>query len=70
MKYIITRTSNFVSDKKPYEKAISGGTDEYDRIIWYVEINTLEELQALQKEVKCPIIISSNTIEIYDDYRE
>ena len=70
MIYKITRTSNFVDDKKPYEKAILGGIDEYDRIIWHVEINTLEELQALQKEVKCSIIVSSNTIEIYDDYRE
>ena len=35
-----------------------------------IEINTLLELAALQKEVVHPLIIDGNTIEIYDDYRE
>lgn len=35
-----------------------------------VEINSLEELLDLQKELVAPLIIYENTIEIHDNYRE
>jgi hypothetical protein len=35
-----------------------------------LENNSRLSAQATPREVKCPIIVSSNTIEIYDDYRE
>lgn len=40
---------------------------------WEVDINTLEELLELQKEVEHPLIVSYDDtleIEIYDDWRE
>ena len=40
---------------------------------WGVDINTLEELLELQKEVEHPLIVSYDDtleIEIYDDWRE
>lgn len=42
----------------------------YSGTAWYIEIESLEELEKLQKELKNPVILSSNTIEIYDSYRE
>ena len=42
----------------------------YEIICWEVEINTLEELLDLQKEVGEELIISDGYIEIYDEYRE
>lgn len=41
-----------------------------ETVRWDVEINTLEELLDLQKEVGEELIISDGHIEIYDDYRE
>lgn len=50
---------------------------------WFIEINALDELLALVRSIpdqilnsqpydgdKPPIILTANTIEIYDDYRE
>ena len=47
----------------PYE-----GADEV--VGWYVDINTLEELMALNAETGCDLIINSEDIWIYDDYME
>lgn len=35
-----------------------------------VEINTLEELEALRKKARAPLIFYGDAIEIYDEYRE
>lgn len=51
---------------------------EVPKYCWSVEINTLEELKDLCKEVNVSLIFSNDTdipgldgsIEIYDDYRE
>lgn len=50
--------------KQPCEKAYK----ENDK--WYIDINSLEELNELIDEVKEKVIIGCDDIEIYDDYRE
>ena len=40
------------------------------KLRWYLEINSLEELMDFQKKEGSSVILSDNTIEIYDDYRE
>ena len=72
MIYNVTRTSDLIgSSKKPCANAfIRNIGEKYGEITWAIIINTLEELQALQKEVKHPLIVDDDTIEIYDDYRE
>lgn len=71
MTYKIFKTSSFGYDgQPPCSKAYRGENDEYNYPQWYVEIDTLEELQQLQKEVKTPLIVGVETIEIYDSYRE
>lgn len=37
---------------------------------WEIEINTLDDLLALKKEVSYDLIICDDGIEIYDSYRE
>lgn len=37
---------------------------------WFIEINTLEELVGLQKQLGIELILKDGEIEIYDDYRE
>ena len=41
-----------------------------DVMFWSIEINTLEELMKIAKECLHPIILSDDSLEIYDDYRE
>ena len=41
-----------------------------DSIDTFIEINTLEELMEIIKKTKTSIIVSEDTIEIYDGYRE
>ena len=36
----------------------------------YVNIDTLEQLMSLIKDVNCHVIVDEDTIEIYDSYRE
>ena len=64
MKYEILRTSDQMGKKQPCEKAYK------ENDIWYIDINSLEELNKLIDEVKEQIIIRIDAIEIYDDYRE
>lgn len=47
-----------------------GKKDEYGALVWYIDINTLQELHELIEEVRNPVIISNEHIEIYDTYRE
>jgi hypothetical protein len=70
MRFKICRTS-LKTDEAPCKRT----TFEYAKLnpkfrIWFIEINTLEELMNLQKEVNSNLIINDGTIEIYDDYRE
>lgn len=70
MKFIVTRTSQW-DDEKPCENAkLDNEVDLFGNKQWYIEINTIEELMAFKREVGVSIIIGSNSIEIYDGYRE
>jgi hypothetical protein len=42
---------------------------EQDEEVWFVEINSLEELKAFVSKYE-RVIITGLTLEIYDDYRE
>ena len=71
--YEITRTSMSFSNNQPCEKAYVGKIKEYGQWterIWYIDINSLEELQSLIKEVGHSVIVGEDHIEIYDGYRE
>ena len=69
MIYTIHRTSDIFKEYRPCEKAELQSIDERGYSRYTIEINSLEELQALINEVG-QIIIDDDTIEIYDDYRE
>ena len=51
-------------------------THKNDREVWVIEVNTLDELIALQKEIGEELILSTvrydgvPSLEIYDSYRE
>ena len=70
MKYIVTRTSFYGDDElKPCEDAVleklSNGS-----VRWYININSLEEMEEFISEVGQIIIYYGNEVEIYDSYRE
>ena len=70
MKYIVTRTSFYGDDElKPCEDAVleklSNGS-----VRWYININSLEEMEEFISEVGQIIISYGNEVEIYDSYRE
>lgn len=67
MKYKIGRTSDFWGRNKPCSKAF---TDGGNYPTYYIEINNLEDLNELIREVGCSVVIDEDSIEIYDDYRE
>lgn len=69
MKFVITSTSNELSNSKPKytEKKYLEGKK------WYIEINTIEEIIKLSKETGRELIINTDEepyIEIYDCFRE
>ena len=71
MRYHITRTSDSFGEKQPCKNAVCArkySTDKYFGY-WYIEINSIPDLQELISEVG-RIIIDDDSIEIYDDYRE
>lgn len=86
MKMLISRTSDFLGEKKPCNKAkketqiFTNLNGSYDREPvdekWSIEINTLAELLKLHNEVGSLILRKSGykeileKIEIYDIYRE
>lgn len=71
MKYKIWRTSSWgYQEEAPCSAAYRGENDETNYPQWFVEINTLEDLQMIQMETKRPLILGIETIEIYDEYRE
>ena len=70
MKYKLERTSDYGgSRERPCKKAYAEDCDEWLIPIWQIDINTLEELQDLIAEVG-EVIVSKDSIEIYDTYRE
>jgi len=67
MKFTVTRTSD--SQAKPCDEASIEGMDMWNEPIYWVEINTLEELMAFIAKYG-RIVLYDGKIEIYDDYRE
>ena len=71
MTYKIEQTSSYgYQEQAPCSKAYRGENNENNYPQWSVDINTLEELQALRDEVNKALIVSKEHIEIYDAYRE
>lgn len=80
MKFYISSTNdNLYAEGKITSKAELIGHNPWDDPIYGIEINSLEELMELQKEVGNPIIVketlnnqvySEYELEIYDGYRE
>ena len=72
MKYRITRTSSrWVRTEPPCKHAYEeGGIDEYGEMIWFVDIESLEDLHNLINDVGHAVILDDTSIEIYDDFRE
>ena len=70
MRYRISRVSNYRGDRQPCSKAIKEGIDEYGFNMWWVNIDSLDDLHKLIEEVDTVIINRYNEIEIYDGYRE
>lgn len=67
MKFKITRTSTYMRDSAPNERA------KRESEGWSIEINDLSDLLELSKNEKQPLIVwagENPEIEIYDDYRE
>lgn len=82
MRFYVKRTSGEY-DKKPCEQAKVETHTDGDGFNWYVQVNTLEELCALQDEIGSELIFGIGEVrkgpdkyekvymlEIYDDYRE
>lgn len=74
MKFIISRTSIW-SSEKPCRKAKKEIVE--GRVMWSIEINTLEELIKFMEKNEQNLVIKYSfekeipyEIEIYDDYRE
>lgn len=71
MKCEIYRTSDWAGCEKPCKRAYKDISDNGIVTEWYIDINSIDDIQALIDEVDNPIIIKKdNKIEIYDDYRE
>lgn len=70
MKYRIYRTSDREGKFPPCINAYKGIQCDCFGQAWYININTLEELHSLQERVRTPLIITADTIEIYDTFRE
>lgn len=74
MIFRIERASDYGNyEKKPCENAYEVNEEAYESK-WRIEINTLEDLMKLQKEVNVDLVLgvedSQPYIEIYDDFRE
>lgn len=70
-KYKIYRSSDLFQKDKPCESAYKGDVpDEYGNYDWYIDINNLEELHTLIEQTGRCVIVSKDSLGIYDDYRE
>ena len=71
MKYKIWRTSSWgYQEEAPCSGAYRGENDEHNYPQWFVDVNTLEDLQMIQMEAKRSLILGIEDIEIYDEHRE
>lgn len=70
MEFEIYRTSDHFKENKPCDKAYVAGKDKWDRPIYKIKIDTLDDLIALIEEVDENLILNNLSIEIYDDWRE
>jgi hypothetical protein len=80
MKYVVTRTSDFWGENPQCPNAQKEIVQKDGELVeaYTIELNTLEELCNLSKEVGNPIIVFTKSgwgfdipeLEIYDDYRE
>lgn len=74
MIYRIERTSDWFGENKPCANALlykKGNKELGEPNRWCVEIETLNELNDLIREVNTSIVMKKgHAIEIYDDYRE
>lgn len=71
MKFIIERTSDH--GLSPEQPPVANAKRDVDNpALWVIDIASLEELRELSLAVDERLILSfqSQTIEIYDDYRE
>lgn len=75
MRYRITRTSDWAGKKQPCKNAYQKSEqDDWGNPLWFVDVATIDDLQALMIETGHPIILLDgdygDEIEIYDGYRE
>jgi hypothetical protein len=69
MKFVLWRASGYRNPGKPCKNAYEE-KNIYGALLWYIDINSMEELIALIKEVDDKLIVSDEDITIYDDYVE
>ena len=81
MKFVVTRTSDWKCKKEPCDGAvlceIKNTKTKTTEEVWMIEVNSLEDLLELQKEVDEDLVLQEwwhnpeyYEIEIYDTYRE
>lgn len=82
MKFYVTRTSGWSSKNSPCDGAIKEKYivenvfgDKTERIRFFINIESLEELMEFTNKQATEIVVNTNfegnpAIEIYDDYRE
>ena len=70
MKFLIKRTSDFTSSKRPCSSAYQDGVGMYGNPKWFVKIESINDLIRIIQETDCPVIVDEYDIEIYDDDRE
>lgn len=58
MEFEIYRTSDHFKENKPCDKAYVAGKDKWDRPIYKIKIDTLEDLISLMEEVGEKLIIN------------
>lgn len=68
MKFKIYRTSDMYPEVPPCQEAVLKKKGQWSNG-YEIEINTLEELMGLISKYGS-VVLSSETLEIYDDYRE
>lgn len=71
MEFEIERTSDYLKENQPCDKAYIADKDDWNRPIYKIKIDSLEELISFMNEVGESLIIKQDlSIEIYDDWRE
>jgi hypothetical protein len=60
---------DLVGEIQELKYSIRGSIRVHDKFCWKIEVNSIEHLLAIIKEVG-PLVINEQSILIYDDYRE